>query len=98
MKLSESYSIPDHLWREIHRYDPRVEVTWNGRKGLVDVSRFGQHILSFEPTPDNFYKLYHTLRNQDIWARDQGAKYGSQVIYEETEENAARAATRIQNY
>jgi len=96
MKLNESYSIPDHLWREIHRYDPRVELQWNGRTSKVDVSRFGQHVLSFEPRAENFYKLYHTLRCQDIWSRAEYGRSGSQVTYDTIEENAAHTAQRIQ--
>ena len=98
MKLSESYSIPDHLWREIHRYDPRVTLTWSGREGKVRVERFGCHVLSFEPREENYYKLLYTLRHQDIWTRAQGGKSGSQMLYEKIEEDAARTAQQLRKH
>ena len=54
MKLNEAYSIPDHVWQDIQRYDRRIELRWNGRTGRVQVERFGHFILDFEPREANF--------------------------------------------
>ena len=98
MKISESYSIPDHLWREIHRYDPRIELKWSGREGKIRVERFGNHILSFEPLEENYYKLLHTLRHQDLWAKSEGARWGCDVVADHIAEDAARTDQRIRDY
>lgn len=98
MKLNESYSIPDHLWREIHRYDPRIELKWDGRKGEVRVERFGNHILSFEPREENYYKLLHTLRHQDLWTKSSGARWGCNVLADQIEADAAMTAQRMRDY
>ena len=98
MRISEAYSIPDHLWQDIKRYDRRIEVKWDGRAQQVRVERFGQHILSFEPRPENFYKLLHTLHAQDTWRRGGFCEDNSAVVAQQIEDDAAATAKRIQDY
>ncbi len=69
MKLSESVSIPDHLWREIQHYDPALRIHWDGPAQRVQVTRHGHRLWAFEPYESNFYLLRYTIAQQDIQRR-----------------------------
>lgn len=54
MTLNECYSVPDHIIKDLHDYDPLIRLRWGRAEGLVRVERRLRRTPAYVPPVSNY--------------------------------------------